>query len=203
MSDRNATLEALEGKAPVLFLVAGMLMIVFAANTYLKTFAGTSYPVIQGVIAPSGFLIGVVGLFGLYSGLANRAPKLARGAAGIAVITTVGWVTIIVNGIGETLGVLSQLSGPLAIIPLVVIVTMILVFGLFGATILYTGAHSWIIGVLLLLESTMFLVLILDLAPYLLLVDIGHIVAYLGIGITLRTTDIPSGSTDPAPDSAA
>lgn len=203
MSDRNATLEGLEGKVSVFFLVAGMLMIVFAANTYLKTFAGISYPVIQGVIAPSGFLLGAVGLFGLYSGLADRAPNLARGAAGIAVITTVGWITIIVNGIGEALGVLSQPSGPLAIIPLVVIVTMILVFGLFGATILYTGAYSWIIGALLLLESAMFLVLILDLAPYLLLIDIGHIVAYLGVGITLRTTDIPSGSTDPVPDSTA
>lgn len=202
MADRNATLNAFERKAPTLFLVAGMVMIVFAANTYLKTFAGTSYPVIQGVIAPSGFLVSVLGLFGLYPALADRTP-LARGAAGIALITTVGWVAIILTGIGEMMGVFSQPTGPLAIIPLVVIVTMILGFGLFGATILYTGAHSWIIGVLLLLESAMFLVLILDLAPYLLLIDIGHIVAYLGIGITLRTTDIPSGSTDPTADSAA
>lgn len=202
MTDRSATLDALEGKAPALFLVAGMVMIVFAANTYLKTFAGTSYPVIQGVIAPSGFLVGVVGLFGLYPGLADRAPRLGRGAAGIALITTVGWVTIVANGIGRTIGVLSQPTGPLAIVPLVVIVTMILGFGLFGATILYTGAYSWIVGALLVLESALFLVLILDLAPYLLLVDFGHISAYLGIGVTLWSTAVPSDSADPAPDSA-
>lgn len=186
----------------MLFLVAGMAMIVFAANTYLKTFAGTSSPVIQGVIGPSGFLVGVVGLFGLYPRLADRTRMLARGAAGIALIAAVGWVVIIVNGIGETLGVLSQPSGPLAVIPLVVIGTMILGYGLFGATTLYTGAHSWLVGALLGLESAMFLVLILDLAPYLLLIDIGHIVAYLGIAITLWTTDVPSDNTEPAPDSA-
>ena len=67
MSDRNATLDALEGKAPAIFLVAGLVMIVFAANTYLKTFTGTSYPIVQGVVAPIGFFVGVVGLFGLYS----------------------------------------------------------------------------------------------------------------------------------------
>lgn len=78
---------------------------------------------------------------------------------------------------------------------------MVLGFGLFGATILYTGGHSWVIGALLVLESAMFLVLILDLAPYLLLIDIGHILAYLGIGFALWTTDVPYGSTDPAPDS--
>lgn len=203
MADRNVAMDAFEGKAPAFFLVAGVVMIVFAANTYLKTFAGTSYPVVQNIIAPFGFLTGVVGLFGLYSGLADRAPKLARGAAGIALITTVGWVVLILAGIGETMGVFSRPTGPLAIIPLVVIVTMILAFGLFGATTLYTRGHSWIIGGLLLLESAMFLVLILDLAPSLLLIDLGHILAYLGIGITLWTTDIPSGSTDPAPDSAA
>ena len=202
MNDHNAPLEALEARAPTLFVVAGMVMIVFAANTYLKTFAGTSYPVIQAVIAPSGFLVGVVGLFGLSHRLADRTPRLAQGAAGIALITVVGWVAIIVNGIGKTIGVLSQPSGPLAVIPLVVIVAMILGFGLFGAAILYTGAYSWIVGALLVLESAMFLVLVLDLAPYLLLVDFGHILAYLGIGIALWTTDVPSDSTNPAPDSA-
>ena len=38
MTDRNATLDALEGKAPAIFLVAGLVMIVFAANTYFKTY---------------------------------------------------------------------------------------------------------------------------------------------------------------------
>jgi len=203
MTDRNAMLDAVEGNVSVLFFVAGMFAIVFGANTYLMTFEGTSYEIIGSVIGPAGFLLGVVGLFGLYPDLADRSPKLARGAAGFAVIPAVGWFIIIVGGIGETLGVLSEPSGPLQIIPPVTIVTMILGFGLFGATILYTRAHSWIIGGLVLLESAMFLVLLLGFAPYFVMIDIGHIVAYLGIGIALRITDSPSGSTEPATDSTA
>lgn len=203
MTDRNAVVDLLEGRAPALFLVAGMAMIVFGTNTYLKTFAGTSYPVVQLVIAPAGFLTGVLGLFGLYSALADRAPRLARVAAGTVLITTAGWVVIIVTGIGGVLGVLSQPTGPLAVVPLVVIVTMILGFGLFGATILHTGSYPWLVGALLLLESAMFLVLILDLAPYLLLIDVGHVVAFLGTGGTLWRAGAQSASAEPAPDSPA
>ncbi len=203
MTDHNATLNALEENLWVIFLVAGMLAIVFGANTYLMTFEGTSYSIIGSVIGPAGFLLGVVGLFGLYPGLADRRPTLARGAAGIAAIPVVTWSIIIVTGIGEALGVLSEPSGLARLIPPVTIVTMILAFGLFGAAILYTGTHSRIIGGLVLLESAMFLVLILDLAPYFVMIDIGHVVALLGIGMTLRITHSSSGSTDPAPDSTA
>ncbi len=203
MTDRNTALNALKRNAWVLFLVAGLLAIVFATNTYLMTFTGTSYPIIGDVIGPAGFLFGVVGLVGLYPGLADRKPKLARGAAALAVIPAVGWGAIIVHSVGELLGVLGGWSGPGQIIPPVTVVTMILGFGLFGATILYTRAYSRIIGGFVLLESAMFLVLMLDVAPYFIMIDIGHLVAFLGIGIALRITEIPSGSTEPAPDSTA
>jgi len=201
VTDHTGTAEALEGKASALFLVAGGIMVVFAANTYLKTFAGTSYPVVQGVVAPSGFLLGVVGLFGLYPALADRTPGLTRVAAAAALVTTAGWSVIVAMGVGKAAGVLSEPGGPLAIVPLVVIVSMILTFGLFGVTSLHTGVYPWIVGALLLVESAMFLVLLLRVAPYLLLIDIGHVLAYLGVGVTLRTTGVPSDSAEPAPDS--
>lgn len=185
----------------MVFLLAGALMVAFAANTYLKTFVGTSYPVIQYGIAPFGFLVGVVGLFGLYPTLADAAPRLARVAGAVATITTAGWVIILVSAIGRLAGVLSEPEGPLAMVPMVVIVSMIVAFALFGTTSLYTGAHAWIIGGLLLVESAMFLVLLLRVAPYLLLIDIGHIVAYLGLAVTLRATAVSSDSADPATDS--
>lgn len=203
MTDHNAVVDLLEGRAPALFLVAGIAMIAFGTNTYLKTFVGTSYLVVQLVVAPAGFLTGVLGLFGLYPALADRAPRLARVAAGTALITTAGWVVIIVNGIGGVLGVLSQPTGPLAVVPLVVIVTMILGFGLFGATVLHTESYPWLVGALLLLESAMFLVLILDLAPYLLLIDAGHVVAFLGTAGALWKSGAQSARAEPAPDSPA
>ena len=200
MVTRNGLLDALEGKAATLFLVAGGLAVVFAVNTALKTFAGTSYPVVQGLVGPTGFFVGVLGLFSLYPALADRTGTLARIAAAVAIVPAVGWVAIIGTVIGEAAGVISQPSGPLAVIPIVVIITMSLAFGLFAVTTLRAGVYSWIIGALLLVEAAMFLVLILDLAPLLVLIDVGHVLAYLGIGATLWSDGIPTERVDRATD---
>jgi len=195
MTDRDAPLAALEGKAPALFLVAGGVMIVFAANTYLKTFAGTSYPVVQNLVAPFGFLVGVVGLLGLYAGIDDQPPTLARVAAGVAVFTVVCWVLVI--GGGLVLG--GEPTGPLSVVPIVTIVAMVLAFALFGVASLRSDVHSRVVGVLLLVESLMFLLVIAGVPGF--LIDLGHVLAYLGIGIALRTGVVPSDSAEAAPDS--
>jgi hypothetical protein len=202
VTDRSGLLRALEANAPALFLVAGGLATVFAANTTLRTFAGTSYPVVQDVVGPLGFLLGAVGLFGLYPALAARTPTPARIAAAVAVVPTVGWFAILVMGIGNTLGVLSYPTGPLAAIPVVVILTMILAFGLFGITSLLAGVRSRVLGTLLLMESTMFLLLILNAVPFV-LIDVGHVLSLLGVGVTLRTEGVPTERTDPTTDADA
>lgn len=202
MTDHNSTLKALEENAWLLYLVALIPVIVFAVNTYLLTYEGTSYPIIGDIVGPTGWFLGAVGLFGLYPALADRSPRLARVAAGIAVIPALLWGVIIVQGIGQQIGLWSEWGGPLRIIPVVVIVTMILAFGLFGAISLYTEGHSRIVGGLLLLESAMFVALIGDLLSFF-MIDVGHVVAFLGLGIALRITDGPSKSTGPAPDSTA
>ena len=195
MSDRNATLDALEGKAPAIFLTAGLVMLVFAANTYLKTFTGTSYPIVQGVVAPIGFFVGVVGLFGLYSGLPDRTATLSRAAAVVTTVAAVGWIVIIVASAVSQ----GEPGGPLAIIPLVTIVSMVLAFTLFGVISLRSGIYSRIVGGLLLVESAMFLLVIAGAPGF--LIDTGHVLAYLGIGIVLRTTGVSSDNAGAVSDS--
>jgi hypothetical protein len=202
MTDRRGTLGSLEGKAPALFLIAGGLAVVFAVNTTLRTFVGTSYPIVQDVIGPIGFLVGAIGLFGLYPALADRTPTLARIAAAVAVVPVVGYSAVVVMGIGSTAGVITYPTGPLAAIPLVVIVTMVLAFGLFGVTSLRAGVRSRVVGALLLVESIMFLLLILNVVPFV-LIDLGHVLSYLGIGVALRTEGLPAGSAEPAADADA
>lgn len=196
MTDRDAALGTLEERAPVLFLVAGGLMVVFAVNTYLKTFTGTSYPVVQGVVAPVGFLAGVVGLFGLYAGF-DGAPTLARSGAVVAAVATAGWVVLI--GASVVLG--GEPAGPLSVVPLVTIAAMVLAFALFGLASLRSGVHSRVVGVLLLVESLMFLLVVAGVPGY--LIDTGHVLAYLGIGLALRTGAVPADRAEPAPDSTA
>lgn len=202
MTSLRRTLRALEENAAAPFLIAGGLATVFAVNTGLKTFVGTSYPVVQDVVGPLGFLLGVVGLFGLYPTLADRTPTLARIAAVVAVVPAVGYFAILVMGVGTTVGVLSYPTGPLAVIPVVVIVTMVVAFGLFGITSLRAGVRSRVVGVLLLVEAAMFLLLILNVVPFV-LIDVGHVLSFLGVGVTLRTEGGPSERTDPTADADA
>lgn len=195
MTDHEAILDAFDGRSHILFLCAGGLMIVFAVNTYLKTFTGTSYPVIQGVVAPAGFLIGVVGLFGLYAGLADRSHAIARVGGVVTAVAAVGWIAVIV----ASLALGGEPGGPLAAVPIVTIASMIIAFALFGVISIRFGDYSRVVGVLLLVESVMFLLVIAGVPGY--LIDTGHVLAYLGIGMTLRTRVIPSDGAEPTPDS--
>lgn len=195
MTDGTELRGALEAKAPTLFLVAGALMVVFAANTYLKTFAGSSYPVVQGVVAPVGFLVGVVGLYALYAGLDDPPSTAARAASVVTVVAAAGWVVIIAASIvleGEP-------GGPLAVVPLVTIVSMILAFGLFGVDGIRSGTYPRVVGALLLVESAMFLLVVLGVPGY--LIDTGHVLAYTGIGLSLRARNLPADTTEAPADS--
>lgn len=195
MTDGDVIRDAFAEKAHTLFLLAGTLMVIFAVNTYLKTFAGTSYPVIQGVVAPIGFFVGVLGLFGLYTRLTDRSHTLARLASGVTAIAAIGWGVIIIASVilrGEP-------GGPLAVAPLVTIVSMILAFGLFGAIHLRARERSRTVGGLLLLESALFLLVIVGVPGY--LIDTGHVLAYLGIGIILWGRVVPTDGAEPTPDS--
>lgn len=195
MTDRDVILDILGERPHRLFLVAGGLIVIFAVNTYLKTFTGTSYPVIQGVVAPTGFLVGVVGLFGLYAGLADRSHTAARVAGVVTAVATVGWIVVIVAS--TVLG--GEPGGPLTVVPVVTLVSMIIAFGLFGIISIRTGDYSRVVGVLLIVEAIMFLLVIAGVPGY--LIDTGHVLAYFGIGITLRARVVPSEGADPTPDS--
>jgi hypothetical protein len=48
----------------------------------------------------------------------------------------------------------------------------------------------------------MFLLLISNAAPFV-LIDVGHVVAFLGVGATLRAQGVPTESAEPAADADA
>ncbi|QLG51069.1 hypothetical protein [Natrinema halophilum] len=198
MTEPEGAFKSLDGKSSTLFLLGGGLLVVFAANTALRTFVGTSFPPVQGLIGPAGFFFGGVGLLGLYPALANRTSQLARAAVVVAVIPVVGWPVIILRGIAtQVIGI--TLPEVLAALPMVVIASMLLAFASFGIASLQAGIHSRITGVLLLIPATGFLLLITNAAPHF-VIDIGHAVGYLGVGFTLQSTGIPTDSTETAVD---
>lgn len=207
MVDSTGVLEPLDGKSPTLFLVAGGLLIVFAANTGARVFADAGLSAVHSIIGPSGFFLGLVGLFGLYPALAGRTPTLARVAGVLAAIPVVGWFVIVVFGIGSTAGVLPGMSVVFpAVFPILVFLTTILAYVLFGVASLRGRLHSQPVSVVLLLPTVPFLTLMVGVAVLgpvewmEFAIDSGHALAYLAVGMALRSAGVSPDNAAPAAD---
>lgn len=208
MTDSSGVLEPLEGKSATLFLVAGGLLLVFAANTAARVFAGAGLPAVHSFVGPAGFFVGLLGLFGLYPGLVHRGSVLARLTAVVAAVPLVGWFVIAVFGIGDTVGLLPDASVvlPGAAFILVFMLTMV-TYLLAGTVSLRTDVHSLTIGLLLLAPAVPYLMLILAVQVFLpaawgeFVIDSIHALAHLALGIALWNEGTPAGRTALAPDS--
>ena len=203
MATSDGVLETLERRSATVFLVAGGLLAVFAVNTGLRTFVGQSSPLVQSLVAPVGFLVGVLGLLGLYPAVANRTPTSARAAGVLAGVTAAYWIVIVAGSLGDIVGVLPASE---ELFPLVfffgVYVAMLLTYAVFGIVALRAGVPSRTVGLLVLGPAAMFLLLMTGVAPNF-LIDAGHALFHFGIGIALRAESVPTERAGPAPDSTA
>lgn len=203
--------EPLDGKSPTLFLIAGGLMVVFAASTGLRAFTETTYPAVHSIFGPAGFFVGIIGLFGLYHSLVNRVPILSRIAGVVAAIPGIGWFIITVFGIGSTVGVLPGMSVVFPpVFPMVVILTTILAYIIFGVSSLRSGRHSKTLSSVLFGPAIPFLALMVAVgsgavagsAGAEFVIDLGHALAYLAVGVSLRNEGLPTEPSEPIADSA-
>lgn len=200
-------LAPLDGESPTLYLAAGALLVLFATNTAARVFADAGVETLHSTLGPGGIFVGLVGLFGVYPALARRRSRLAHVAAAVAAVPLVGWFAIAVTGVGSAAGVTPGASVvlPAAAVPVVFLSTL-LAYLLFGAAGLRADGHDRTVGLALLAPAVPFLVLVVGVAvlpqaAWLeFLVDGGHALAHLAIGVTLRGRGRPVDSVDRAAD---
>lgn len=199
--------ESLENWSPVLFLFAGGLVIGHAAIRGVEAFTDVAPP--PDVFGPTGYLLAVLGLLGLYPALADRTPRLARTAAVVAAVPLVGWVIISASSFGEVAGVLPSESWVLPGVFFVVhLVTMVLTYVLFGVASLRAGVHSRTVGRLLLVPPALFVVMMAGgatvgySAPGAFVVGSGLALAHLSIGAVLWA-GTPTDHQAPSADATA
>lgn len=202
MTDTDRLLESLEQRRSTVFLLAGVLLLIFAANTSARTFFGQSWQIAQSLIAPAGFLAGALGLLSLIPGLASQNARIARVAGFISGLTAVYWLIIMMGSLGDIVGPLPRSE---AVFPMVfflgVYIATILVYIVVGVASLYAGVHSKIVGLLVLGPAVMFLLLMARVAPPF-AIDLGHALFHLGIGSVLWTT-VASERVETATDTTA
>lgn len=206
--------ESLEQWSPIAFLVAGVLLVVFAALLGYETFTDTPAP--EDIFGPPGFFLAMVGLLGLYPGLADRAPRLGRVSAVGAGIAAVGWLLITVFALIEVVGSLPALE-EMGVFGFTSILAsgaaMILAYVGAGVASLQTGSHSRYLGLLMLTPPTVFGVMLSQavlFAQFGLFSETsmawsavglawGQALVHVGIGYFLRTEAISTKRTERAP----
>lgn len=205
MTDSTDVLDPLEGKSPTLFLITGGLLVVFAANTGARVFADAGISALHSFVGPAGFFVGLVGLLGLHPALSDRTPKSAHVAGVVAAIPTVGWFVIVVFGIGKSVGVLPGMSVVLpAAFPILVFLTTMLAYILFGVASFRAGVHSRTVSIVLLVPVVPFLTLMVGVAVLgpvewvEFAIDTGHALAHLIVGTALLTEGVPTEGAEPA-----
>jgi len=205
MADSTGVLDPLDGKSTVLFLAAGGVLVVFAANTGARVFADAGLSPVHSIFGPGGFFLGLVGLLGLYPALADKASTWARIAGVVAAIPAIGWFIITVFGLGNTAGILPGMSVVFpAAFPILVFMTTMVAYVLFSAASLRAGFHSRTTSIVLLAPAVPFLMLIVGMAVLgpvewaEFVIDGGHALAYLAVGMVLRGEGVLTDSAEPA-----
>jgi hypothetical protein len=207
MTDGRGVLNTLERRSPTLFLVGGMVLIAFAASLAAIGLMDMSVP--RNIFAGAGFTLAFLGLLGLYPGLADRSPRLARAGAVFAILGTVGFSLTFMLGIAEFVEI--TLPAWVEAVQLLNIIGIILGFLLTGIASLRTDAHTRSLGVFLLVPAVIFAVNITRVAvlgawtpswaPFLL----GSLqaLAMLAIGYSLRVESVPPERAERRTDTAA
>jgi hypothetical protein len=201
-------LESLERGAPTLFLIAGGVLVVFAALLGIEAFTDRTFP--TDIFGPGGFAIAFLGLLGLYPRLAEEAPWLARIGAVSAPIAVLGASVTSVWYIGVAIGIFPGDPAPayIAVFVLGIFIGFLVAFPSFAVATLRTDSYSRTLGVLLLAPTGPF-VLMLVLLPVTggtavgaFVLDSGEAIFMLAIGYTLRTENAPTSPTKPLADTA-
>ena len=204
-SSSSGRWESLERMNPTLFLVAAGFFLINAVIVVSGITTGSERmtTLLGETFNAAGWAVALVGLLGLYPGVADRNRWLSRAGA---VCATIGVVVFTILSLLSFAFYVRIIEGSIQnLVPLIlpgVILGGVLSFLLFGVSSLRTGAHSRVIGALLLVPP---LIVVLNIfrgaagfgSQYFLLgIVSGLFVVMLGIGVRLRSSSSPTHPTE-------
>lgn len=185
--------NVLEQSRHVAFLGAGGLLLGHAIVQGIHAF--TTLPAPVDLFAPVGHLLALVGLVGLYPVVNDATPTVARIGAVGAIVIALGWAVV-------TLSILAMAlrSPPPQIemffrgLSILVLVSTVLPYVLFGVIVLRSSIMSRRVGVLLLAPAALLTALLGNIAVLRVspldgvVIGIGLALSMLAIGYSLRST---------------
>lgn len=209
MPGRDGVLARLDRGSPTLLLVGGGILVVYAILHGMEAFLDMSYPMVRdGIIRPVGYIIGFVGVIGLYPSLGDRSSKLAGVGAIFTSLGAVGWF---VSGfVGSSRGLAAHLGMDppawLGAFGLLIALGFVFGFPALGVASLRTGVYSRSVGLLLLAPLVVMAANVafvagefVDLAVGRFVVSTGDALIILALGILLSIEGVPTDRAELRP----
>lgn len=199
--------NSVERWSPTLFLAGGGLLVAHAGLLGVQMFSTLTTP--PDVFGPSGHLLALAGLFGLYPAIAHRTPWLARTAVAGAGVALLSWTVMTVGRFLAAAGIVTSVSDVLpGAFVLILFGSTILTYVLFGVATLRVGDDSRI-GLIVLAPATLIVVGLVNAATTGVTGIEGTVIAgglalsVLALGYTLRTLERPADGDVTAGDVTA
>ena len=154
MSYNSTVWATLERRSPTLFLSAGVLLLGYAGLNGIVAFTDMAYTTVEDIIGPAGFVLGFLGLLGLYPELVDRNPTLAKIGAVCVSLGVAAFSMITVQGLAVLAG-LESTSVP-GILLLLIAIGMIPGYLVFGVVTRGASVGGRTVGLLLFLPAAVF-----------------------------------------------
>lgn len=200
----KSRLHSLERWSPTLFLAGGGLLVVFAA---LNGMGALTDQTVEYNGFEFGYVLGFLGLLGLYPSLTQRSPWIARAGAVAAASGIVGLSVITVHDLTQLAGVRSGNPPGWSLILVLALVGFLVGYFCFGIASLRTDQYPRTVGLVLLVPGIIVVLMLLhmaagyasDLTAF--VISTGQAMAHLAIGASLRTRSARVAQDEPPSDS--
>lgn len=176
-----------------------------AAVMSVQAFTDVTVP--ADVFAPVGHLLALLGLVGLSPVVNDRTPTLARVGAVFAAVIAVSWAVVTVSILATTFGSQPpQIETHLGVFSILVLVSTVIPYVLFGVVTLRSDNASPNVGILLQVPAALLVVLLVDIAILGaspldgVVIGIGLALSMLAIGFTLQGRETQADHTWPDGD---
>lgn len=190
VATEDGLFDALEPWSSILFLLAGVFLLIAAANKGLAFVIDTyTFSDLIGLSVVFGRLAALLGTLGLSVQLVNQTPQLGKRSRQVAILAIIFGVGLLVMVILDIAGFSSMI---IAVFGLGTFLLSVVTFAMFGVAILRTQTYPNSIGILLVISAIALLVVFVG--QQLITEEvIGTVieallfVLYVTIGVLLRT----------------
>lgn len=179
----------LERHSPSLFFGAGVLLTGYAI---LNGVEATTTTTVEPNLFELGYVLGFLGLIGLYPRLVGRQPWLARVGGGAAMSGAVAISAFNVGHLAEIAGITPDGLPGTSVFIVMALVGFVLGYLAIGAAVLYSNAYSRRLGLVLSVPGVIVLIMLAHIAAGFdspetaFVISAGQAMTHLAIGATLR-----------------